>query len=95
MFTNAVAKECMEGGDNIRLNSVCPGGVKTPLWKTMPFFQDLMAKHGSEEGAFRAMEQSRRLADPEEIALAILYLSSDESRFITGTDLIIDGGYTL
>jgi NAD(P)-dependent dehydrogenase (short-subunit alcohol dehydrogenase family) len=95
MFTKAVAKECLERGDHIRLNTVCPGGVKTPLWKTMPFFRDLVAKHGSEEAAFRVMEQSRRLAEPEEIALAILYLASDESCFITGTDLIIDGGYTL
>jgi len=95
MFTKAVAKECLERSDNIRLNTVCPGGVKTPLWKTMPFFQDLMAKHGSEDAAFRALEQSRRFAEPEEIALAILYLASDEARFITGTDLIIDGGYTL
>jgi len=36
MFTKAVAKECKERGDNIRLNTVCPGGVKTPLWTTMP-----------------------------------------------------------
>jgi 3(or 17)beta-hydroxysteroid dehydrogenase len=95
MFTKAVAKECKERGDNIRLNTVCPGGVKTPLWKTMPFFQELIARHGSEEAAFRALEQSGRFAEPEEIALAILYLASDEARFVTGTDLIIDGGYTL
>jgi len=95
MFTKAVAKECKERGDNIRLNTVCPGGVKTPLWKTMPFFQELMVRHGSEEAAFRALELSGRFAEPEEIALAILYLASDEARFVTGTDLIIDGGYTL
>jgi len=95
MFTKAVAKECKERGDNIRLNTVCPGGVRTPLWKKMPFFQELVARHGSEEAAFRAMEQRRRFAEPEEIALAILYLASNEARLVTGTDLIIDGGYTL
>lgn len=98
MFTKAVAKECREQGDNIRVNTVCPGGVRTPLWRTMPFFQELLAKHGSEAAAFRAMEQSApagRFAEPEEIALAILYLASDEARFVTGTDLIIDDGYTL
>ncbi|MEK7674674.1 MAG: SDR family NAD(P)-dependent oxidoreductase [Verrucomicrobiota bacterium] len=98
MFTKAVAKECLERGDHIRLNTVCPGGVKTPLWRTMPFFQELMAKHGSEEAAFRALEQSApqgRFAEPEEIALAVLFLASDASGFVTGTDLIIDGGYTL
>lgn len=98
MFTKTVAKECLERGDNIRLNTVCPGGVKTPLWKSMPMFQELIARHGSEAAAFRVMEESApsgRFAEPEEIALAILYLASDQSRSVTGTDLVIDGGYTL
>jgi NAD(P)-dependent dehydrogenase (short-subunit alcohol dehydrogenase family) len=95
MFTKAVAKECKERGDNIRCNTICAGGVKTPMWKSMPFFQELMARHGSEAAAFAAMEQAGRFADPDEIALAILYLASDEARSITGTDLVIDDGYTL
>ena len=50
-----------------------------------------------EEAAFRAMTASaphERFAEPEEIALAILYLASDESRFVTGTELVIDLGFT-
>lgn len=98
MFTKAAAKECVERGDPIRINSICPSGVKTPMWRTMPFFQELVAKTGSEEAAFQSMSQSllhRRFAEPEEIADAILYLATDESRFVTGADLVIDGGYTL
>jgi NAD(P)-dependent dehydrogenase (short-subunit alcohol dehydrogenase family) len=98
MFTKVVAKECIERGDSIRVNSVCPGGVKTPLWRSMPFFQDLVAKTGSEEAAFQAMSRAhleRRFAEPEEIAEGILYLASEEARLVTGLDLIIDGGYTL
>jgi 3(or 17)beta-hydroxysteroid dehydrogenase len=98
MFTKTVAKECVERGDSIRINSVCPSGVKTPMWRAMSFFEELVAKTGSEEAAFQAMSQSllhRRFAEPEEIAEAILYLASDESRFVTGLDLVIDGGYTL
>jgi len=98
MFTKAVAKECVERGDAIRVNSVCPSGVKTPMWRTMPFFKESVAKLGSEEAAYQSMAQSllhRRFAEPEEIAEAILYLASDESRFVTGMDLVIDGGYTL
>ena len=98
MYTKAVAKECHDRGDNIRLNTVCPAGVKTPMWRTMPFFQELIAKHGSEKAAFEAMEQSKsssRFADPEEIASAILFLTSGETRLITGTNLVIDDGYTL
>jgi NAD(P)-dependent dehydrogenase (short-subunit alcohol dehydrogenase family) len=96
-FVKAAAKECHEAGLPIRINTVCPGGVKTPLWQTMPFFQDLMKQTGSEEGAFRAMvgDKPGRFIEPEEIALAILYLASDESVMVTGTDLVIDAGYSL
>lgn len=97
MFSRTAAKECADAGLAIRVNTVCPGGVRTPLWRTMPFFQELVSKHGSEEAAFQALVASgppgSRFAEPEEIAHAILYLASDESRHVTGTDLIIDGGF--
>lgn len=97
MFVKAAAKECLQNGDKIRINTVCPAGVKTPLWRNMPFFRDLVEKTGSEEAAFRELAQSDpqgRFAEPEEIAQAVLYLASDESLYVTGTDLVIDGGYT-
>ncbi len=67
MFTKAVAKECKERGDNIRLNTVCPGGVKTPLWTTMPFFQELIAQHGSEEAAFGQWSSAAGLPSPRRL----------------------------
>jgi NAD(P)-dependent dehydrogenase (short-subunit alcohol dehydrogenase family) len=88
----------LEGAKSaIRVNTILPGGVETPMWRTMPFFQDLIAQLGSEEAAFRALGAAaplERLAKPEEIADAIVYLASDESRFVTGAELVIDGGYT-
>jgi NAD(P)-dependent dehydrogenase (short-subunit alcohol dehydrogenase family) len=97
MFSRTAAKECADAGLSVRVNTICPGGVKTPIWRTMPFFQELIAKTGSEEAAFAAMLATQpagsRLAEPVEIAEAILYLSSDESRFVTGSDLVIDGGF--
>jgi NAD(P)-dependent dehydrogenase (short-subunit alcohol dehydrogenase family) len=59
-------------------------------------------EHGSEEGAWKALGGAdpgtpsvQRMAFPEEIADAIVFLSSDESAHITGADLVIDGGYSL
>ena len=98
MFSKAAAKECLQSGDDIRVNTVCPAGVRTPMWSSMPFFRELAAETGSEEAAFRALEQTGpqgRFAEPEEIAEAILYLASDESLYVTGLDLIIDRGFTV
>jgi NAD(P)-dependent dehydrogenase (short-subunit alcohol dehydrogenase family) len=63
----------------------------------MPFFQELMAKEGGEEEAFQALEGASphgRFALPEEVAGAILYLASDESLFVNGTNLVFDNGDT-
>jgi NAD(P)-dependent dehydrogenase (short-subunit alcohol dehydrogenase family) len=97
MLANAAAKECRESSIPLRINTVSPGGVKTPLWRTMPFFQDLVALHGSEEAAFAAMEAhgGGRFAEAEQVAQAILFLVSDAASHVTGVELPIDDGYTL
>ncbi len=73
--------------NNIRVNCICPGFVETPLVagviKTPEEYQTLADKH-----------PMRRLGQPEEIAYGALYLASDESAFVTGIALPIDGGYT-
>jgi 3(or 17)beta-hydroxysteroid dehydrogenase len=97
LLSKVAALECLQARDGVRVNSVSPGGVKTPMWRTMPFFRELMAKEGGEEAAFRAMEREHpesRFATPEEIALAVLFLASDESSYVTGTNLVIDLGDT-
>jgi NAD(P)-dependent dehydrogenase (short-subunit alcohol dehydrogenase family) len=97
LFSKTAALECSSNGDRIRVNVVSPGGVKTAMWKSMPFFQELMAKEGGEEEAFQAMVRAHptgRFALPEEIGQAIVYLASDESLYVTGTNLVIDNGYT-
>lgn len=95
LFAKTVALEC--AGDGIRVNTVHPAGVKTPMWEGMQFFEDLERAHGGAAGAWEALERSSplgRFATPEEIAAGILYLSSEEASYVTGTDLVIDGGYT-
>ena len=72
--------------EGIRINSIHPGGVDTPLVDILP------------EPALETLKAmtplGNRLARPEEIAAAAVFLASDESSYITGTELVVDGGYT-
>jgi NAD(P)-dependent dehydrogenase (short-subunit alcohol dehydrogenase family) len=98
MLSKAAAKECRDQGIPVRINTVCPGGVKTPMWTTMPFFQELVQKSGSEEAAFASLAgdvPGSRFSEPADVVHAILFLASDEARFVTGVDLLVDGGYVL
>jgi NAD(P)-dependent dehydrogenase (short-subunit alcohol dehydrogenase family) len=97
MLVRVAAKECRENQLPIRINTVSPGGVRTPLWETMPFFQELVRKHGSPDEAFAVLEAEggSRFLDPEEVAQSILFLVSDASSGVTGVDLAIDDGYVL
>ncbi len=71
----------------IRVNCVCPGFVNTPLLKNI-------LKDKEEYQALADLHPMGRLGDMLEIALGVLYLASDESSFVTGIALPIDGGYT-
>ncbi len=97
MLSRAAALECAQQGWKIRVNSVLPGGVKTAIWRALDTWDDMVAQGGSEEAVFAAMAQhvpQKRYAEPEEIARAVLYLASDDAAYVTGTDLVIDGGYS-
>jgi NAD(P)-dependent dehydrogenase (short-subunit alcohol dehydrogenase family) len=97
MLARAAAKECREGKLPIRINVVSPAGVKTPMWRAMPFFQELIRQHGSQDAAFAALEadSSGRFAEPEEVAQSVLFLVSDAACHVTGVELPVDGGYIL
>jgi NAD(P)-dependent dehydrogenase (short-subunit alcohol dehydrogenase family) len=91
-----VALEC--AGDRIRVNTVHPAGVRTPMWSAADFWADMVRQHGGDEDAvWRALAANtplKRFAEPEEIAQAILYLVSDAASYVTGTELVVDGGFT-
>jgi 2-keto-3-deoxy-L-fuconate dehydrogenase len=77
--------------DGIRINCICPGRVETP------FVAKRLAEYPDPEQARRDMTASQavgRMGRPEEIAAAALYLASDESSFVTGSALMIDGGWS-
>jgi NAD(P)-dependent dehydrogenase (short-subunit alcohol dehydrogenase family) len=100
LFAKSVALECRDAGDAIRVNTVHPAGVVTPMWKAMEFWSGLVASHGGEEGAWKALgggdpeQPLKRFARADEVAAAILFLASDDASMITGTELVVDGGYT-
>lgn len=79
-------------GDNIRINSIHPGYIWTPL------VADLAKSAGEDEDAFRRQLDEKHpighVGEPEDIAYGALYLASDEAKFVTGSELVIDGGYT-
>ena len=85
--------------DRIRVNAILPGGVETPIWWDQPSFRDLVAKTGSEKGAFDTLAGLTtplgRYFTPDEMAGQILYLLSDLAVNVTGIGLIADGGYTI
>ncbi len=90
--TNFTRSAALHGAsDNIRVNAVLPGFIRTQ------WVEDYLAELGDlEEEVARIAELHPigRVGRPEEVAYAVLYLASDESSFVTGSQLVIDGGYT-
>jgi 2-keto-3-deoxy-L-fuconate dehydrogenase len=75
----------------VRFNCVCPGRVETP------FARKRIAESADPERAYREMAATQltgRMAEPREIAAAALYLAADESAMVTGSSLLIDGGWS-
>lgn len=81
---------CDLGGDNVRVNAVCPGLVETGM--TQAVFDYARANEKAHKLGSRC--ELRRYGAPEEIAAAILFLASDDASYITGQVLPVDGGNT-
>lgn len=96
-LAKVAAKEGAPRG--VRVNTVLPGGVETPIWRGMAFFDDLVAETGSEQAAFDRMAGLAtplgHYAKPEEIAGQIAFLLSADARSMTGASIVVDGGYIL
>lgn len=93
-LTKSVAADFVKSG--VRCNAICPGTVQTPS------LDDRIAANAAAAGSmerarsdFIARQAMGRLGSPEEIAALAVYLGSDETQFITGQTIVIDGGWTL
>lgn len=89
-FTKCLALDYAVHG--IRANCICPGRVETPFVKARISEYPNLEKAYAEMAATQAVG---RMGTPEEIAASVLYLASDEAAFVTGTALIIDGGFSV
>lgn len=87
--TKTVALYCAEQGYNIRCNSIHPGAILTPMWDAM------LGKGDARVETIKAVASDiplQTMGEPNDVAYAAVYLASDESKYITGIELNIDGG---
>jgi NAD(P)-dependent dehydrogenase (short-subunit alcohol dehydrogenase family) len=92
-MTKSVALYCARRGDKIRCNSIHPGVIETQMADTV-----LEAYGGDSREAALKIQHERiplgALGEPDDIAHGVVYLASDESKYMTGAELVIDGGLT-
>lgn len=91
LFTKSAALYCAKSGYNIRVNSVHPGYILTPM---VEGYAESTGDAAAARRALEALHPLGRIGEPDDIAYGVLYLASDESKFVTGAELVIDGGYT-
>lgn len=103
MMTKAIALECAELRNKVRVNSVHPGVVDTPAWDKHDAGEAAMMTQGSAvpqtgkldvHAVAEAMVPIGVAASAEEIAATVRYLASDAARHVTGAEIVIDGGMT-
>jgi NAD(P)-dependent dehydrogenase (short-subunit alcohol dehydrogenase family) len=76
---------CDHAQENVRVNAICPGSMNTPMAANIP--EEHLAP-------YRKANLLERFAEPIEVAYAALFLASDESSYVTGSVMVVDGGYT-
>ena len=85
-LTQSLASEY--GPQGIRVNAILPGAVDTPMYRVMNTTPE-------SEAFITNLHALKRIAQPEELARAVLYLASDDSAFVTGTATLVDGGASI
>ncbi|MFL5281298.1 MAG: glucose 1-dehydrogenase [Rhodopila sp.] len=91
LFAKSVALECAQASDGIRVNSVHPGIIATPIWDKLPGGAN---NRVDPYAVGEAVVPLGKAGEASEVANGILYLVSDLSSHVTGSELVIDGGMT-
>ena len=96
IMTKSLALESAGKGWDIRVNSVHPAFIWTPMNQATVarLAQQAGTDDATQRASLDALQPLGRMGEAEEVAAAILFLGSDESSFVTGSELIVDGGYT-
>ncbi len=91
LLTKACAMECAQKRNKIRINSIHPGGMLTPMLE-----EGMAALGGGDKvrASFESMAPIGHLGEALDIANGVVYLASEEAKYITGAELVIDGGIT-
>ena len=96
LLTKSLAVECGQKGYAVRVNAVHPGVVDSDMGQVV--VDIVKTRQAKDEAGARAMLAAQhpigRIGQPEDIAAGIAYLVSDDAAFVTGSSLVIDGGYT-
>ncbi|MDP2215012.1 glucose 1-dehydrogenase [Phenylobacterium sp.] len=100
LFTKSVALECAAAQDKVRVNSVHPGIIETPIWDTIigtggPGANAAPQRAATLDAMAGAATPLGFKGDPSDIAEGVLWLASNESRYVTGAELVIDGGLSV
>ncbi len=88
-MTKSIAVMCQEKGYKIRCNSLHPGAIETPM------IQEASGRAGDEQAVPEGVLPAGAVGAPKDVASMVLYLASDESRFVTGAEFVIDNGLTI
>ena len=95
LFTKAIAMECANAKDGVRVNSVHPGIIETPIWMSIASMNPGVNTPPDLDAMSSMAVPLGVKGVPEDIANGVLWLASDESRYVTGMEMVIDGGLSV